>query len=83
MRDVSVATLSGAVVTRWRVEDHIRLVLSVRGQGDEVHALCNRCQRGHWITREHVGEGGRLLIATCHACGTRVELALEGARAPN
>jgi len=81
MRDVSVVQLSGAVVTGWRVEDHVRLVLSVRGQRDEVHALCT-CERGHWIVREHLGDAGRLLIATCHSCGNRVELALEGAR-PN
>lgn len=81
MRDVSVTQLSGAVVTSWRVEDHVRLVLSVRGQGDELRALC-KCERGHWIVREHLGQDTRVLIATCHNCGNRVELALEGAR-PN
>ncbi len=82
MRDVSVTQLTGAIVTRWRVEDHVRLVLSVRGQREELRALC-RCERGHWIVREHVGEGAPVLIATCHSCGNRVEIPLEGARPPN
>jgi hypothetical protein len=82
VRDVSVSQMAGAIVTKWRVEDHVRLLLSVRGQKDEVRLLC-KCNRGHWIVLERVGEGGAQLRATCHNCGNRVELDLEGARLPN
>jgi hypothetical protein len=82
VREVSVIRMAGAIVTKWRMEDHVQLVLSVRGQGEEVRLLCT-CERGHWIVREHFGEGGPRLIATCHNCGNRVELPLEGARLPN
>ncbi len=83
MREVSTARMAGAVVTRWRVEDHVQLVLSVLGEKEEVRLLCSTCERGHWILRERLGEGGATLLATCHGCGNRVELALEGARVPN
>ena len=80
-RDVSISNVAGAVVTRWRVVDHVQLLLSIRGQAEEARLTCI-CGRCHWIVREHHGDGPPRLLATCHNCGTRVELALEGAPLP-
>ncbi len=79
--DVPISRVAGAVITKWRVVDHVHLLITVRGQPDEARLLC-KCERGHWIVREHFREGPPKLLATCHNCGTRVELDLEGARLP-
>ncbi len=78
MRDVAVSELAGAVVTGWRVVDHIDLLLAIRGQPEEIRLLC-RCERGHWIVRERPGERPPKFLATCHNCGNRLELLLEPA----
>ncbi len=78
VKDVPISNLSGAVVTAWRVEDHINLLLAVRGQSDEVRLKC-RCERGHWIVRERPAERPPTFLATCHNCGTRLELPLDPA----
>ncbi len=81
VREVAAPELTGAVVTGWRVVDYVQLLLAVRGQPEEIRLKC-RCELGHWIVREHTGKDGRTLLATCHNCGNRVELLLEGARLP-
>ncbi|HEY4705428.1 MAG TPA: hypothetical protein VII27_06825 [Thermoplasmata archaeon] len=78
VKDVPISNLAGAVVTAWRVVDHINLLLAVRGQADEVRLKC-RCERGHWIVRERPAEHPPKFLATCHNCGTRLELLLEPA----
>ena len=79
VQDVPISEVPGAVVTRWRVVDHVQLLLTIRGRSEEARLLC-RCGRCHWIVREHHGDGAARLLATCHSCGTRVELPLEGPR---
>ena len=81
MRDVSAPQLSGAIVTKWRVVDDVQLLLTVKGQKDEGRLMCG-CARCHWIVRERFGEGGHKLLATCHSCGNRLELRLEGSDLP-
>lgn len=76
VKDVPISNLSGAVVTAWRVVDHVHLLLAVRGQADEVRLKC-RCDRAHWIVRERPAQRPPTFLATCHNCGTRVELLLE------
>jgi len=77
MRDVSATQVSGVVVTKWRVVDNVQLLLTVMGQADEARLMCT-CARCHWIVREKSAEGGNKLLATCHNCGNRLELRLEG-----
>jgi hypothetical protein len=81
VKEVPISKVQGAVVTSWRVVDHVQLLLSIRGQAEEVQLQC-RCGRCHWIVREHYGDGAPTLIATCHNCGTRVDFVLEGAPLP-
>ena len=82
VREVPISKVAGAVVTSWRVVDHVQLLLSIPGEPEEVLLQC-RCGRCHWIVREHHGDGPPKLLATCHNCGTRVEMTLEGAPLPN
>ena len=81
-KDVPISQVSGAVVTRWRVVDAVQLLLTIRGQTEEVRLVC-QCGRTHWILREQYGAGPPRLLATCHNCGTKVQFVLEGARLPN
>ncbi len=77
VKDVPISNLPGAVVTAWRVVDHVQLILSIRGQPDEVQPRC-RCERGHWIVRELPSQDPPRFLATCHGCGSRLDLLLEG-----
>src|SRR3989442_161051 len=81
VKDVPISKVTGAVVTTWRVVDHVYLLLSIRGQPEEIRLQC-KCGRCHWIVREHHGDGPTKLLATCHNCGTKVEYLLEGAPLP-
>ncbi len=81
-KDIPISQVSGAVVTRWRVVDAVQLLLTIRGQAEEVRLVC-QCGRTHWIVREQYGGGPPRLLATCHNCGTKVQFVLEGARLPN
>ena len=81
-RDVPISQVAGAVVMSWHVVDHVQLLLALRGQADEIRLVC-RCGRCHWIVREHHGAEPPKLLATCHACGTKVELDLEVPRVTN
>jgi hypothetical protein len=80
--DLSVSDAAGAVVTGWRVVDHVQLLLAIRGRPGEARLIC-LCGRCHWIVREHRGDDGAVLLATCHSCGTRLGLALEAQPLPN
>ena len=81
VKDVAISKVTGSVVTAWRVVDHVQLLLTVRGQPEEIRLQC-KCGRCHWIVREHHGDGAPRLLATCHSCGTRVDFVLEGAPLP-
>jgi RNase P subunit RPR2 len=81
VQDVPISKVTGAIITTWRVVDHIQLLLTIRGQTEDVRLVC-QCGRCHWIVREQYGTSTPRLLATCHNCGTKVEFVLEGARLP-
>src|SRR2546427_12565995 len=54
VKEVPISKVTGAVVTAWRVVDHVQLLLTIRGQAEEIQLQC-RCGRCHWIVREHYG----------------------------
>ena len=78
---IPLAEAGNRVVVGWRLDDR-ELVLRFKGATEERALQCGACGRFHWILREQFRDADAWFVVSCHHCGTRGILRMEGFALP-
>ena len=78
---IPLPDVGNRVVVGWRLDER-ELVLRFKDAPEERSLQCGACGRFHRILREQFRAAEAWFVVTCHHCGTRGILRMEGFALP-